>query len=103
MAIWDRPDLPNHAVTLTRGRPDPGLVASAAQCEAETIPTAPPTSIAWSPPPSSPTVVEAAASPHWRVYACTPINGRPLEGYIDLLYRQGSEGLVVVDYKMAAS
>ena len=51
-----------------------------------------------------PTVIEAARSPHWReVYACTPVNGRLLEGYIDLLYRRGSEGLVVVDYKTAAS
>ncbi len=51
----------------------------------------------------SPSVVEAAASPHWReIYACTPQDGRLLEGYIDLLYR-GPEGLVVVDYKTAAS
>ena len=51
----------------------------------------------------SPSVVEAAASPHWReIYACTPLDGRLLEGYIDLLYR-GPEGLVVVDYKTAAT
>jgi ATP-dependent helicase/nuclease subunit A len=51
----------------------------------------------------SPSVVEAAAHPHWReVYACTPIDGRLLEGYIDLLYR-GPDGLVVVDYKTAGS
>ena len=52
---------------------------------------------------ASPSVVEAAASPHWReIYACTPLEGRLLEGYIDLLYR-GPEGLVVVDYKTAAT
>jgi ATP-dependent exoDNAse (exonuclease V) beta subunit len=48
-------------------------------------------------------VVEAAASPHWReIYSCTPHEGRLLEGYIDLLYR-GRDGLVVVDYKTAAT
>jgi len=51
----------------------------------------------------SPSVLEAAASPHWReIYACTPVDGRLLEGYIDLLYR-GTDGLVVVDYKTAAT
>jgi ATP-dependent exoDNAse (exonuclease V) beta subunit len=51
----------------------------------------------------SPSVAEAAINPHWReVYACTPIDGRLLEGYIDLLY-QGPDGLVVVDYKTAAT
>ncbi len=52
----------------------------------------------------SPVVAAAAASPHWReVYACTPTpGGRLLEGYIDLLYRS-PEGLVVVDYKTAAT
>jgi ATP-dependent exoDNAse (exonuclease V) beta subunit len=51
----------------------------------------------------SPSVREAAVSPHWReVYACTPVDGRLLEGYIDLLYRV-ADGLVVVDYKTAAS
>jgi hypothetical protein len=51
----------------------------------------------------SPSVVEAAASPHWReIYSCTPHEGRLLEGYIDLLYR-GADGLVVVDYKTAAT
>src|SRR3546814_3122194 len=34
--------------------------------------------------------------------SCTPIGDRLLEGYVDLLYR-GDEGLVVVDYKTAAS
>jgi ATP-dependent helicase/nuclease subunit A len=48
----------------------------------------------------SPSVVAAAASPHWReVYAGVPVgDGRTLEGYVDLLYRQPG-GLVVVDYK----
>ncbi len=48
----------------------------------------------------SPTVVEAAASPHWReLYVGVPLgDGRTLEGYVDLLYRR-PDGLVVVDYK----
>jgi ATP-dependent exoDNAse (exonuclease V) beta subunit len=51
----------------------------------------------------SPSVQEAARCPHWReVYACTPLDGRLLEGYIDLLYR-GPGGLVVVDHKTAAT
>ena len=51
----------------------------------------------------SPSVQEAARCPHWReVYACTPLEGRLLEGYIDLLYR-GPDGLVVVDHKTAAT
>jgi ATP-dependent exoDNAse (exonuclease V) beta subunit len=48
-------------------------------------------------------VQEAAHQRHWReVYACTPVDGRLLEGYIDLLYSQ-PDGLVVVDYKTAAT
>ncbi len=49
---------------------------------------------------ASPTVVEAAARPHWReVYVGVPLgDDRTLEGYVDLLYRR-SDGLVVVDYK----
>jgi ATP-dependent exoDNAse (exonuclease V) beta subunit len=51
----------------------------------------------------SPSVREAATCPHWReVYACTPLDGRLLEGYIDLLYRS-PDGLVVVDHKTAAT
>jgi ATP-dependent helicase/nuclease subunit A len=48
----------------------------------------------------SPSVVEAAASPHWReVHVAVPLGReRILEGYVDLLYRR-SDGLVVVDYK----
>jgi ATP-dependent exoDNAse (exonuclease V) beta subunit len=49
----------------------------------------------------SPVVQAAAAAPHWReVYACSPVGGRLLEGYVDLLYR-GPDGLVVVDHKTA--
>ena len=52
---------------------------------------------------ASQSVVDAAARPHWReVYACAPLGGRLLEGYIDLLYR-GPDGLVVVDFKTAAT
>ncbi len=51
----------------------------------------------------SSSVQEAARRPHWReVYVCTPVAGRLLEGYIDLLYR-GNDGLVVVDHKTAAT
>ncbi|HEY3942897.1 MAG TPA: UvrD-helicase domain-containing protein [Acidimicrobiales bacterium] len=51
----------------------------------------------------SPSVRDGARSPHWReVYVCTPVGDRLLEGYIDLLYRTPG-GLVVVDYKTAAS
>jgi ATP-dependent exoDNAse (exonuclease V) beta subunit len=79
--------------------------AVAAQCEAEAIPdrTADVHRLAAAAIKSR-TVMEAAGSPHWReVYTCTPIAGRLLEGYIDLLYRRGSYGLVVVDYKTAAT
>jgi hypothetical protein len=78
---------------------------AAAQCEAEAIATETGTvrglvELAL----ASPSIVEAAASPHWReVYACTPVApGRLLEGYVDLLYRSPT-GLVVVDYKTAAT
>jgi ATP-dependent helicase/nuclease subunit A len=49
---------------------------------------------------AAPTVVEAAASPHWReLYVGVPLpGGRTLEGYVDLVYRR-PDGLVVVDYK----
>ena len=48
----------------------------------------------------SPSVVAAAAAPHWReVYVGVPVgDNRTLEGYVDLLYRRPG-GLVVVDYK----
>jgi ATP-dependent exoDNAse (exonuclease V) beta subunit len=48
-------------------------------------------------------VMEAAASAHWReIYVCVPVGERLVEGYVDLLYR-GADGLVVVDYKTAAT
>jgi ATP-dependent exoDNAse (exonuclease V) beta subunit len=48
----------------------------------------------------SPSVVAAAAAPHWReVYVGVPVgDDRTLEGYVDLLFRRPG-GLVVVDYK----
>jgi ATP-dependent helicase/nuclease subunit A len=48
----------------------------------------------------SPSVVAAAAAPHWReLYVGVPVgDARTLEGYVDLLYRRPG-GLVVVDYK----
>jgi ATP-dependent exoDNAse (exonuclease V) beta subunit len=48
----------------------------------------------------SPSVVGAAARPHWReLYVGVPLpDARVLEGYVDLLYRSDG-GLVVVDYK----
>jgi ATP-dependent exoDNAse (exonuclease V) beta subunit len=51
----------------------------------------------------SPSVREASGAAHWReLYVCVPVEGRLLEGYVDLLYR-GPEGLVVVDYKTSAT
>ena len=48
---------------------------------------------------ASPSVVDAAASEHWReVYVGVPIGGSVLEGYVDLLYRS-PDGLVVIDHK----
>jgi ATP-dependent helicase/nuclease subunit A len=78
--------------------------ALAAQCEAEAVPDRLREVRALVEQAlGSPSVVEAAVSPHWReIYSCTPHEGRLLEGYIDLLYR-GPEGLVVVDYKTAAT
>jgi ATP-dependent helicase/nuclease subunit A len=78
--------------------------ALAAQCEAEAVPDRLSEVRALVLQAlGSPSVIEAASSPHWReIYSCTPHEGRLLEGYIDLLYR-GAEGLVVVDYKTAAT
>ena len=78
--------------------------AVAAQCEAEAVPDrATDVRRLASAALASPSVAEAAASPHWReVYAGTPVAGRLLEGYVDLLYR-GRDGLVVVDYKTSVS
>ncbi|MGH8992035.1 MAG: PD-(D/E)XK nuclease family protein, partial [Acidimicrobiia bacterium] len=79
--------------------------AVAAQCEAEAIPErADDVRRLADFALAAPTVVEAAGAPHWReVYACAPLDGRLLEGYIDLLYRRAAVGLVVVDYKTAAT
>ena len=82
-----------------------GLEAAvAAQCEAEAVQER--TEIVQQLVVSalgSPSVREAARCPHWReVYVCTPVGGRLLEGYIDLLYR-GNDGLVVVDHKTAST
>ena len=78
--------------------------ALSAQCEAEAVPTrVDDVRKLVVDALGSASVVEAATSPHWReVYACTPLDGRLLEGYIDLLYR-GPDGLVVVDHKTAAT
>jgi ATP-dependent exoDNAse (exonuclease V) beta subunit len=78
--------------------------AVAAQCEAEAIPDhADDVERLARYALTSPSVIEAAANPHWReVYACTPVDGRLLEGYIDLLYR-APDGLVVVDHKTAGT
>ena len=47
-------------------------------------------------------VQRAAVLPHWReVYVGVPYGDGVLEGYIDLLYRDG-DGLVVVDHKTDA-
>ncbi len=79
--------------------------AVAAQCEAEAVPgRVDAVRRLVSDALGSPSVREAAASPHWReVYACVPTaGGRLLEGYIDLLYRSPA-GLVIVDHKTAAT
>jgi ATP-dependent exoDNAse (exonuclease V) beta subunit len=78
--------------------------AVAAQCEAEAIPDrAEQVRTLVDAALGAPAVRAAAESAHWReVYACTPVEGRLLEGYVDLLYRS-AEGLVVVDYKTAAT
>jgi len=78
--------------------------AVASQCEAEAVPdrTADVRRLVVA-ALGSPSVREAAANPHWReVYACTPLGDRLLEGYVDLLYRDVN-GLVVLDYKTAAT
>jgi ATP-dependent exoDNAse (exonuclease V) beta subunit len=46
-----------------------------------------------------PTIVRAAARPHWReTYVAVPFGGITLEGYVDLVFRD-DDGLVIVDYK----
>ncbi|MBV9951470.1 MAG: PD-(D/E)XK nuclease family protein, partial [Acidimicrobiia bacterium] len=78
--------------------------AVAAQCQAEAIPERVDTVTKLVADALGSSIVqEAAARSYWReVYACTPVGGRLLEGYIDLLYRV-DDGLVVVDYKTAAT
>ena len=78
--------------------------AVAAQCEAEAVPQhADEVVQRVRAALASPTVREAAACAHWReLYVCTPVDGRLLEGYIDLLYR-GRDGLTIVDHKTSAS
>ncbi|MGQ0832212.1 MAG: PD-(D/E)XK nuclease family protein [Microthrixaceae bacterium] len=78
--------------------------AVAAQCQAEAVPDrAEDVTKLVRDALGAPVVQAAAAAPHWReVYACTPIGGRLLEGYVDLLYRS-PDGLVVVDHKTSAS
>jgi len=75
-----------------------------AQCEAEAVPDRADQVLRLATAAlESPAVRAAAASRYWReVYACTPIEGRLLEGYVDLLYRE-PDGLVVVDYKTAVT
>jgi len=77
--------------------------AVAAQCAAEAVGDAALVARLVDLALSSPSVRAAAAGAHWReLYACTPVGGRLLEGYVDLLYRR-ADGLVVVDYKTAAT
>jgi ATP-dependent exoDNAse (exonuclease V) beta subunit len=56
---------------------------------------------------NSSTVRVARVAPHWReTYVAVPIDGLTLEGYVDLIYRDGTapdgDALVVVDYKTDA-
>ncbi|MGH2686678.1 MAG: UvrD-helicase domain-containing protein, partial [Actinomycetota bacterium] len=90
--------------TIDLGTGDGLEAAVAAQCEAEAIPDrADDVRALVHAALGARSVREAAAAPHWReVYACTPVEGRLLEGYVDLLYR-GAGGLVVVDHKTSAS
>jgi ATP-dependent exoDNAse (exonuclease V) beta subunit len=78
--------------------------AVAAQCEAEAVPDrAGDVRELVRAALDAASVRAAAGRPHWReVYACTPVRDRLLEGYVDLLYRDDG-GLVVVDYKTAAT
>lgn len=96
-----------HGTLQTVDLADPtGLTgAVAAQCEAESIADrAAEVEGLVRAALASPVIAAATAGPYWReVYAGTPTpGGRLLEGYIDLLYR-GPDGMVVVDYKTAAT
>ena len=49
---------------------------------------------------AAPTIREAARQRHWReFYAAAEVEGRLLEGFIDLLYEAPDGSFVVVDYK----
>ena len=49
---------------------------------------------------SAPVIREAARQRHWReLYAAAEVEGRLLEGFVDLLYETPDGSLVVVDYK----
>jgi ATP-dependent exoDNAse (exonuclease V) beta subunit len=91
--------------TIDLANPSGLAGAAAAQCEAEAIPdrSAEVEELVRA-ALASPVIAAATTGPYWReVYACTPTpGGRLLEGYIDLLYR-GPEGMVIVDYKTAAT
>jgi ATP-dependent exoDNAse (exonuclease V) beta subunit len=84
--------------------------AVAAQCEAEAITdrTAAVTQLVRDALATDVVAAAAASGTYWReVYACTPIqtasgDSRLLEGYIDLLHRS-AHGMVIVDYKTAAT
>jgi len=55
--------------------------------------------LAWSALTSQRVAAAVAAPQRWReIYVGTPIGGRPVEGYLDLLYRTPT-GYVVVDHK----
>jgi ATP-dependent exoDNAse (exonuclease V) beta subunit len=96
-----------HGTLQTIDLADPAGLAGAvaAQCEAEAIAdrTAEVESLVRT-ALASPVIAAATSGPYWReVYACTPTpGGRLLEGYIDLLYRT-ADGMVIVDYKTAAT
>ena len=48
----------------------------------------------------SPTIREASRQPQWReLYAAAEVEGRLLEGFVDLLYEAPDGSFVVVDYK----
>ncbi len=52
----------------------------------------------------SPTIREAARQRHWReLYVAAEVEGRLLEGFIDLLYEEADGSFVIVDYKTHAS
>ncbi len=90
--------------TIDLATGDGAAAAVAAQCEAEAVPDrADVVAELVAHALAAPSVREASTRPHWReVYACAPVGDRLLEGYVDLLYRR-DDGLVVLDYKTAAT